>query len=128
MPIQLSRGPTPTLLLACVGESLLCMTSEMNELAMKVSQRTLLPVEVVFIVESKASIDPSSPHLILHEPETSGFSFFGKNLAAKDEYVVLVRPDGHVASIQTGDWDASILCESLNFIQQSSSIGSSDGG
>ena len=110
LSIQLAHSCRPTFVLLCVvGESSGDVVTK--DRARAISEETASPVEIAWIVPSPGSDFPDTNDLVLcHRVETNvSFSFFSDE--HRQPYSVLVRPDGHVASVLRAGADDDLLAE-----------------
>lgn len=117
---QLARGCQPAFVLLCVGG--IHDSTIVSVIAEDVSKQVGLPVEVVHLVQTSSGLDPADTSindLVLRERQGESFSFFSPDRDLP--YLVLIRPDGHIAFIHDGPFNqqgriVSRICESLAFI------------
>ena len=122
LAIQLSRGSVPTFVLVCVCENLAELhVQRWRKIADAISRQTGSPTEIVYLVQ-RCNRLPDGDTLILREHQANdnnnGFSFFSNDVQVP--YHILLRPDGHVASVepmssQDVESMADNLCEGVPF-------------
>lgn len=111
LPAQLSTTERPTFVLLLVGQSKNLKAKDpsfLPRLGQDLSQKLGLGVKVIQILSSNDTsghtiASQSKNQLVVVQPERAEdvFSFF--NTRHKTPYLVLIRPDSHVAAIQTFD-------------------------
>lgn len=111
LPAQLKLCKHPCCVLLFIG-----IDAESVEIAENItehiSQKVSLPVEVVHLINDETRV-PTGDKLVLYEEihlENQSFSFFGNGRKA---YMILIRPDGHVACILNDLEDFSANVERL---------------
>ena len=112
LPAQLKRTDHPCCVLLAVGVDAQSM-GWAELITKRIREKVRLPVEVVHLVNDEKAV-PSIGNLTLCEEDleqVSPFSFFENR---ENPYLILIRPDGHVASIIRDFEDFGAVIERLS--------------